>query len=82
MLWWSAWLLLLLTVPAVGFFWIGTIRSNSTPLVDVMLVLTKQVARLFPGTPLAEAFQVETVHTSRSSSAPATERKSVPVLAT
>ncbi|MBD0742937.1 hypothetical protein [Streptomyces sp. CBMA152] len=71
--WWSAWLLLL-TVPAAGFFWIGTVLSDSTPLVDVMLVLTKQVARLFPGTPLAEAFQIGAVPTSRPSSAPATER--------
>ncbi|WP_329583693.1 hypothetical protein [Streptomyces sp. NBC_01361] len=71
--WWTPWLLLL-TVPAAGFLWLGTIRSDSTPLVDVMLLITKQVARLFPGTPLAQAFEIEPVPTTRHSSASATER--------
>lgn len=56
--WWSPWLPLG-TVPLAFFLWLGTIRSDSTPLVDVMLLVTKQAARLFPGTPLAQAFQIE-----------------------
>jgi hypothetical protein len=65
---------LLLTVPATGFLWVGTVRSDSVPLVDLMLLLTRQVARLFPGTPLADPFQIGPEPTTRPSSASAAER--------
>ncbi|MFI0742412.1 hypothetical protein ACH4PU_30700 [Streptomyces sp. NPDC021100] len=71
--WWTPWLLLL-TVPATLFLWLKTIRSDSIPLVNVMLQLTKQVARLFPGTPLAKAFEIEPSPGTASSSASASER--------
>jgi hypothetical protein len=71
MFWWSHWLLLA-TVPSALFLWLGTIRSDSTPLVDVMLLVTKQVARLFPGTPLAQAFQIEAA--PATASAPTSHR--------
>ncbi|MCX5055069.1 hypothetical protein [Streptomyces sp. NBC_00474] len=69
--WWSPWLLLA-TVPSALFLWLGTIRSDSTPLVEMMLLMTKQVARLFPGTPLAEAFQIEA--SPATASAPTSHR--------
>ena len=71
--WWPLWWLLL-TVPAAVFLWVTTIRSDSVPLVDVMLLLTKQVARLFPGTPLAQAFQIGPAPAAASSPASASER--------
>ncbi|MFD4635017.1 hypothetical protein ACFVYR_36450 [Streptomyces sp. NPDC058284] len=72
LLWWTPWLLLA-TVPSAVLLWLGTIRSDSTPLVEVMLLVTKQVARLFPGSPLAEAFRLEPAPATRTPSASATE---------
>ncbi|MFD0353623.1 hypothetical protein ACFVHW_07720 [Streptomyces sp. NPDC127110] len=56
--WWPLWWLILLvpvTLALAGY----TVAGRSLPAVRVLIMLTSQVAALFPGTALARAFGVE-----------------------
>ncbi|MFC6987110.1 hypothetical protein [Streptomyces cirratus] len=56
--WWPLWWLILLVPVALGL--VGyTVAGRSLPAVRALIVMTGQIAALFPGTALVRAFNVK-----------------------